>query len=253
MSTSDTVVPDAPGCTMVGSPDEDADGVVDACDNCIVTPNPSQANVGEIEAGNAADALGDACDPRPAESGDRIGLVALDMGASDVQPFGTYSYPGNGALRMGSTDPDGVGGANYEVFRPITRLEMKLRPVETANLDRWAGIWYYNAPGGLGVFAHGVYNPPQTSAVFWIKQQQPAMDTFSDGFDVAPPFVAPQDYTITVDTERVTGGAHRMTTRRSDGQQGTVMLAISIPPTTSGFIEAYRMIVDVAYFVVYTE
>jgi hypothetical protein len=63
------------GPTCWGTPsthDEDSDGVVDECDNCPSIANATQADVGEINAGQTADGVGDACDPRPVAGGDGI-------------------------------------------------------------------------------------------------------------------------------------------------------------------------------------
>jgi hypothetical protein len=67
--------PDAPpgACVEVGH-DEDGDGIDDACDNCPSIANPDQADVGELNAGNLPDGVGDACDPRPTQGGDAIAL-----------------------------------------------------------------------------------------------------------------------------------------------------------------------------------
>jgi hypothetical protein len=65
------------GPTCWGTPsthDEDGDGVVDECDNCPSIANANQDDVREINAGRAADGVGDACDPRPDDSGDSIYL-----------------------------------------------------------------------------------------------------------------------------------------------------------------------------------
>jgi hypothetical protein len=52
--------------------DEDNDGIVDTCDNCPTVANANQADVGELNAGHTPDGVGDACDPRPTETGESI-------------------------------------------------------------------------------------------------------------------------------------------------------------------------------------
>jgi hypothetical protein len=64
--------PAGPPPACPATPDEDGDGVGDACDNCPADFNPDQANVMETNAGVAADGLGDVCDPRPTQSGDSL-------------------------------------------------------------------------------------------------------------------------------------------------------------------------------------
>lgn len=54
--------------------DEDEDGVGDVCDNCPGIHNPGQDNDSEIAMGEASDAVGDACDPNPTRTGDRIAI-----------------------------------------------------------------------------------------------------------------------------------------------------------------------------------
>jgi hypothetical protein len=62
--------------------DDDGDGIGDPCDNCPGIANTSQADDGELDAGSAADGVGDACDPRPDQPGDR--LVAFDPFTGDT-------------------------------------------------------------------------------------------------------------------------------------------------------------------------
>jgi len=54
--------------------DEDNDGIVDECDNCPSIANANQADIREVNAGGAADGVGDACDPRPTQGGDSLYL-----------------------------------------------------------------------------------------------------------------------------------------------------------------------------------
>jgi hypothetical protein len=75
-----------PACP--GTADEDEDGVPDVCDNCPADYNPDQANVMETNAGVAADALGDACDPRPTQSGDSL-LFFDGFASSTLDPAWT--------------------------------------------------------------------------------------------------------------------------------------------------------------------
>lgn len=90
--------------------DEDGDGFPDACDNCPADPNSDQANVMETNAGRAADGLGDACDPRPTESGDSL-LFFDAFAGSSLDPAWTddrsvFSVAGGNLVfdRPGDTD-----------------------------------------------------------------------------------------------------------------------------------------------------
>jgi hypothetical protein len=79
-------VPDGrDNCLDVGNAeqsDHDDDGVGTACDNCPVDPNPDQSDDGERQVGGVPDALGDACDPFPADEGDV--LLALETFADGI-------------------------------------------------------------------------------------------------------------------------------------------------------------------------
>lgn len=71
--TSDAPEPiDASVDAGLANHDEDGDGVDDAIDNCPQSHNPQQRNLGEMNAGNTPDGVGDICDPDPAESGNEI-------------------------------------------------------------------------------------------------------------------------------------------------------------------------------------
>jgi hypothetical protein len=71
-STPLDLAPEATSPACPATPDEDGDGVGDACDNCPADFNPDQANVMESSARVTADGLGDVCDPRPTQSGDSL-------------------------------------------------------------------------------------------------------------------------------------------------------------------------------------
>jgi hypothetical protein len=98
------------GPTCWGTPsthDEDSDGVVDECDNCPSLANANQADVGEINAGQTADGVGDACDPRPAAGGD--GIFLFDgMNFTTLPPEWTNVGGGGWAANGTSLAPTGT-------------------------------------------------------------------------------------------------------------------------------------------------
>jgi hypothetical protein len=75
----------APDLLPCAGPDEDGDGVPDACDNCPIDPNPTQADDREAQVGQPPDGVGDACDPRPTLGGDAI-LFFDGMNGSALDP-----------------------------------------------------------------------------------------------------------------------------------------------------------------------
>jgi len=62
----------------VGQHDEDGDRFGDSCDDCPVLAQSVQSDVGEINALQFGDGIGDACDPRPSRDGDVV---------ADLHPF----------------------------------------------------------------------------------------------------------------------------------------------------------------------
>jgi hypothetical protein len=98
----DTVFDDTDNCIAIQNVtqhDEDTDGYGDVCDNCPTYSNVDQSNVREINAGAAADTVGDACDPRPTQPGESI--VHLDtfegnmLGTNWTVINGTWTVAGD--------------------------------------------------------------------------------------------------------------------------------------------------------------
>lgn len=231
-----------------GTSDEDGDGVFDNCDNCPVDANGDQRD-------GDNDGVGDACDPRPVTDGDRIEVRALH---NDMVSDGYATYYGettyiDGVLRLGGAASS--GGAVFRTTHPITRIVSAMTVIAVSPdpmVTRWAGIWYYIAPGSIGVFAHGALVPPAMAADFWIKEQRgPGMSTFSRSFQATPPMTDGEHYRLIVDIAQVAGGSDQLTITSTQGTHA-VELPITISPTTEGRIEANRNAVDFSYLVVYT-
>jgi hypothetical protein len=123
--------------------DEDGDGVGDVCDNCPGDANPGQSNEAEVNAGNAADELGDVCDPRPAQPGDTLALFdgfggnALDAGTWTVVS-GSWSVEGD-QLRAPQTGEKIALEARGLVDAPlvIVRRMRVFDPVAGQNNNAW--------------------------------------------------------------------------------------------------------------------
>jgi hypothetical protein len=92
---------DAPVDAPAGA-DEDGDHVPDAVDNCPHVANPQQQDVGELATGGA-DGVGDACDPEPARTGNRIALFeGFDGPLTGWTTAGSATVT-DGNVRLGST------------------------------------------------------------------------------------------------------------------------------------------------------
>lgn len=232
-------------------PDEDADGWSDGCDNCVTEPNPDQVDIGEVNAGEQADGVGDACDPRPAQPGDYIALAELHDSADAYTLFGTTSLPGNGALRLGALD--GAGSATFVSPATMTRTAFAYTVIAASDQVQWAGVWTNNS-GAEALFFESAWDSVQPTAVFRIKELRATgtPDRYSSFATGPTTFTAGARYRIFADTDRITGGDHRMTvTDRATELTQSTTLAVEIPRVDSGYLEANRMIVDIDYMVIY--
>lgn len=112
---ADGVLNAADNCAMVSNADqhdEDADALGDACDNCPHLTNATQANAD-------ADGVGDACDPRPNIGGDTIArFISFHVIPQDVStPTGSWTVQ-NDTYRNASNFNDAefvVGGTRDRI------------------------------------------------------------------------------------------------------------------------------------------
>jgi hypothetical protein len=150
------------GCTRPGDPtyhDEDGDLFPDDCDNCPGIANPGQEDLLEIKSGQPADGVGDACDPAPAITGDKIARFISFSAAGDaalIEPHAGSWGVANGELAIDSTATQLYADASFAVSPPA-------RPyaVEThAAFDKFgnAATLSYN----MGVFTN--YRPGMGAA-----------------------------------------------------------------------------------------
>jgi hypothetical protein len=122
---------------------EDADPLGDACDNCPHVANPDQFDVGEVNAGATKDGVGDACDPNPMLSGDRL---ALFIGFNKPTDFNGWQVAGEqdfaiagGTLRNRETDDLALAWNNNLDLRDAT-LVSKIKYVALSTTYQFRGV-----------------------------------------------------------------------------------------------------------------
>jgi hypothetical protein len=232
-----------PGCT---GPDEDGDGWPNACDNCPTEPNPDQRDRGELDAGNPADGVGDACDPRPTLAGDYIALFEPHDVPGDYQHGGTWSYPGNGTLRLGDTDDN--GSASFTTPTSITRIDLRFDIVAAATAGTtWFGVWSERD----AIFANGrdvIGDVPPGN--FVLKEQSDTGDRYSPDIPGPAAFVPGERYRLIDDVD----DSGLRTLRVFDvfnNTAGTTSLAMTISRGDRGYLEAHLTGIEIHYLIVY--
>jgi hypothetical protein len=128
------------------SPDEDGDGVGDACDNCPGQPNPGQEDQLEIAAGLGADGVGDVCDPRPSAGGDSL-LFFDGFEGSSLDP-GWTGDRSKFALDGGFLIYDSADDDEYAILRRdsagdvlvLVNFELVRWSAADENRNLWVGV-----------------------------------------------------------------------------------------------------------------
>ncbi len=231
------------GCT---GPDEDRDGWPNACDTCLVDPDPFHRD-------QDGDGVGDVCDPRPTSDGDFAAIADPFEGDLGLYSFnGSVSYmSGASALRLGSLTAEGQ--ANFTTPLTVTRLDFVARVVSPTSLVQWFGVWIVVGGTRDKVFTNGYHDPSDGFRSFHLKEQSsPTIDRFSPYITDPTSFATDQQFRFVTDTDLLTGGAWRMTVTDLGSQlERTTELAITVPQRAAGFLEVNRMVVDMRYLVIY--
>jgi hypothetical protein len=192
-SDGDGVFDDTDNCVAIVNPaqhDDDTDGYGDVCDNCPTVMNTSQTNAGELGAGQVADSVGDACDPRPAQSGESIRYFEPFAGAALATDWtvmsGTWTLSGDAVAQASLLsdqrihDPAAVTGPDYIVEARFTYTGFDVGNVNGGVVVRMTG-----GNGWLcAVFRDDSVSPVMSLLMMWSLQAGAA--NFERNRDVIP-------------------------------------------------------------------
>jgi hypothetical protein len=173
----DTITDDQDNCIFVPNPaqhDEDADGRGDVCDNCPGVANPDQTNVGEINAAQPADTLGDACDPRPAGAGDAIayfdtfGGGALSSDWSIIS--GTWNVAGDAVAQTDLLSDQRIHDIAITAVDYIVETNFTFTALDAGNVNGGV-VWRMSQQSGngwlCGVFRDDGVTPAVSLLMLW--------------------------------------------------------------------------------------
>jgi hypothetical protein len=250
-----------------GGHDEDGDGFGDVCDNCPTIPNSDQLNVGEINANKTADTLGDACDPRPAESGDRIALVEFFNNGIPTGFFNNLNIVRTAdALRFGSTTT--VGNLEFDAgVTDFTRAEFAFRVnAASPNQEQWCGLNVFQQVAGSfapGIFGSGTWGAG-APLTFYLRERAPlpAAPRVSNERRFEPnhdqPYLADEQYRVLIDTKAVTTfDTLRITAKQLSATAAAATVselqAPKIPATSNMMLSTNFVEADYQYVVVYAK
>jgi Thrombospondin type 3 repeat len=248
-----------------GGHDEDGDGFGDVCDNCPTIPNSDQLNVGEINANKTADTLGDACDPRPAESGDRIALVEYFNNGIPNGFFGNLNVVRTAdALRFGSATTDAYLEFDAGVS-DFTRTEFAFRVnAASPTAEQWVGLnVFVQTPGQFtpAIFGSGTWGAGQPLTFYFRERAAPPAEPrasnerrFEPNHD--QPYLADEQYRVLIDTKAVTTfDTLRITAKqlKATAIAATVseLQAPKVPATSNMTLSTNFVEADYQYVIVY--
>ncbi|XXX82791.1 DNRLRE domain-containing protein [Sorangium sp. So ce134] len=149
-AAGNTVVAGSPAYAIALAPDGDADGVVDAQDNCPAAANPSQAD-------GDADGLGDACDPQCVTFRRGQGGGVADATIWQVSP--TWNDGASTTLSTGT----GTGG----VRRSLLRFDLAGIPASAAIASATLSLYQTYKIESSTVRVHRATAPWSESTVTW--------------------------------------------------------------------------------------
>ncbi len=168
------------------TPDDDSDGVGDACDNCFGQPNPDQSDTD-------GDGIGDACDTPTCQP-----FVEESLWSSGWQVFGFGQFLGGSNFTLGSTTPSQDSASrvfhvpnlsgDYSVYLDYT---VDMRPIDAPQ-----GTW---TPANTDVNRFGLCPYPLPGPVQLTDFVQPfsLFVTNIDPSTIIPPLPSSLHYDIT--------------------------------------------------------
>ena len=247
------LAPDAgpPACVLPGG-DEDADGISNPCDNCPTIANPTQRNQGEVDVAQLADGLGDACDPRPSESGDRIAFFdGFVVEVTDrYVPYGLVDWSTPGVVRLGALGKMAYGQLQFDCDPDFTRIEVGTTMIENAAGAGWIAVWTHFAgfDNGFAATLAGAVNSTYLNP----HESVATVDRYGPAVTLGAPFAVDRRYRVLVDSTRATGADAAFTVDDElDDLSASTTFDITTPTFGAGLLEAAQQRVDFRYLIVY--